>query len=143
MFRLCSSLTQLDLSNFNTSSVTDMGYMFYMFKTLTQVNEISITISFLSNFQIVLLDEPSIGMDHGSRKFMSSIINIISTKRQKSIVIIIIVNGRFVCLWKINQIKAKIRYGYEDNVKKILSEKNIDNVLIKIGSNGFIKEFKN
>ena len=64
------------------------------------------------------MSEPSTGMDHGSRKFMSSIINIISTKGQNSIVIIIIVNGRFVYLWKIKQIKAKFRYGYENNVKK-------------------------
>ena len=29
MFRDCAALTTLDLSNFNTANVTDMGYMFY------------------------------------------------------------------------------------------------------------------
>ena len=42
MFESCSSLTQLDLSNFNTSKVTTMKYMFRTCSSLTQLD--------LSNF---------------------------------------------------------------------------------------------
>jgi len=42
MFYSCKSLTNLDLSNFNTTNVTDMSYMFYSCKSLTNLN--------LSNF---------------------------------------------------------------------------------------------
>ncbi len=42
MFYECSSLTSLDLSNFNTNNVEDMKYMFYNCSSLTSLN--------LSNF---------------------------------------------------------------------------------------------
>ncbi len=42
MFRACKSLTSLNLSNFDTSKVTDMGYMFGTCKSLTSLD--------LSNF---------------------------------------------------------------------------------------------
>ena len=38
MFYGCSSLTSLDLSNFNTSNVTDMNFMFYGCTSLTSLN---------------------------------------------------------------------------------------------------------
>ena len=42
MFCECSSLTKLDLSNFNTNNVTDMSWMFYKCSSLTNID--------LSNF---------------------------------------------------------------------------------------------
>ena len=42
MFRGCSSLTNINLSNFNTNNVTNMGCMFYGCSSLTNIN--------LSNF---------------------------------------------------------------------------------------------
>ena len=42
MFYKCSSLTNIDLSNFNTNNVTDMGCMFYGCSSLTNID--------LSNF---------------------------------------------------------------------------------------------
>ena len=42
MFNKCSSLTSLNLSNFNTNNVIDMRYMFYECSSLTSLN--------LSNF---------------------------------------------------------------------------------------------
>jgi len=42
MFCYCSSLTYLDLSNFNTNNVKDMSYMFCYCSSLTSLN--------LSNF---------------------------------------------------------------------------------------------
>ena len=38
LFSYCSSLTSLDLSNFNTSNVTDMSYMFYDCEKLTSLD---------------------------------------------------------------------------------------------------------
>ena len=37
MFEDCSSLTSLDLSNFDTSAVPDMGYMFHNCTSLTNL----------------------------------------------------------------------------------------------------------
>ena len=37
MFQSCRALTELDLSNFNTSSVTNMSYMFMGNKALTTI----------------------------------------------------------------------------------------------------------
>jgi len=42
IFSDCESLTNINLSNFNTQNVTDMSYMFYYCKSLTNIN--------LSNF---------------------------------------------------------------------------------------------
>ena len=42
MFDFCSSLKELNLSNFNTNNVTDMSYMFYECSSLKELN--------LSNF---------------------------------------------------------------------------------------------
>ena len=49
MFYCCSGLTNLDLSNFDTSNVTDMSYMFYDCNSLTNLN--------LSGFDTSNLDE--------------------------------------------------------------------------------------
>lgn len=38
MFRECSSLTNVDMSNLDTSNVTDMSYMFYKCISLTSIN---------------------------------------------------------------------------------------------------------
>ena len=43
-FRGCSSLTSLNLSNFNTNNVNNMSYMFCDYSKLTSLN--------LSNFNI-------------------------------------------------------------------------------------------
>ena len=42
MFKNCNSLKNLDLSKFDTSKVTNMGYIFYMCESLTSLD--------LSNF---------------------------------------------------------------------------------------------
>ena len=38
MFYGCSSLKELNLNNFNTNNVTDMGYMFYGCSSLKELN---------------------------------------------------------------------------------------------------------
>ena len=43
MFYACSSLTNVDLSNFNTENLIDMSFMFFKCSSLTNIN--------LSNFK--------------------------------------------------------------------------------------------
>ena len=108
--------------------------------------KLSVAISFLCNPQIVLLDEPSTGMDPEARRFMWSVIHKISTKGKKASVIMtthsmdeaetlckrmaIMVNGEFVCLGRASQIKEKYGYGYEIEVRiKPLSEKKFEKII--------------
>ena len=95
--------------------------------------KLSVAISLLANPQIVLLDEPSTGMDPEARRFMWSIIHKTSKLGKKSSVIMtthsmdeaetlckrigIMVNGEFVCLGKASQIKDKYGYGYEIDIR--------------------------
>ena len=106
--------------------------------------KLSVAISFLCSPPIVLLDEPSTGMDPEARRFMWSVIHKISTKGKKASVIMtthsmdeaetlckrmaIMVNGEFVCLGRAGQIKEKYGYGYEIEVRiKPLSEEKFNN----------------
>jgi len=95
--------------------------------------KLSVAISLLCTPKIVLLDEPSTGMDPEARRFMWSIIHKTSKKGKKSSVIMtthsmdeaetlckrmgIMVNGEFVCLGKASQIKDKYGYGYEIDIR--------------------------
>ena len=95
--------------------------------------KLSVAISMIGNPPIILLDEPSTGMDPEARRFMWSVIHKLSTKGRKSSVIMtthsmdeaetlcrrmgIMVNGEFVCLGTANQIKDKYGYGYEADVR--------------------------
>ena len=106
--------------------------------------KLSVAISFLSNPQIVLLDEPSTGMDPEARRFMWSVIHKISANNSSVIMtthsmdeaetlckrMAIMVNGEFVCLGKANQIKEKYGYGYEVNVRiRPLSDRRFNKFL--------------
>ena len=119
--------------------------------------KLSVAISMLCNPPIILLDEPSTGMDPEARRFMWSVIHKMATKGKKSSIIMtthsmdeaetlckrmaIMVNGEFVCLGRANEIKNKYGYGYELNLRiKPMTEEqenelyykkyNIDNKVI-------------
>ena len=95
--------------------------------------KLSVAISMIGNPPIILLDEPSTGMDPNARRFMWSVIHKILTKGRKSSVIMtthsmeeaetlckrmgIMVNGEFVCLGTADEIKEKYGYGFEVNVR--------------------------
>ena len=95
--------------------------------------KLSVAVSLLCNPQIILLDEPSTGMDPEARRFMWSIIHKTTKFGKKSSVIMtthsmdeaetlckrmgIMVNGEFVCLGKASQIKEKYGYGYEIDIR--------------------------
>ena len=110
--------------------------------------KLSVAISMLCNPPIILLDEPSTGMDPEARRFMWSIIHKMSTMGKKSSIIMtthsmdeaetlckrmgIMVNGEFVCLGKANEIKNKYGYGYELNLRiKPLSEELEEELYLK------------
>ena len=118
--------------------------------------KLSVAISFLCSPPIVLLDEPSTGMDPEARRFMWSVIHKISTKGKKASVIMtthsmdeaetlckrmaIMVNGEFVCLGKANEIKEKYGYGYEIEVRiKPLSELKFEKILKESNLNKNLK----
>ena len=109
--------------------------------------KLAVAISMLCNPPIILLDEPSTGMDPEARRFMWSVIHKMSTKGRKSSVIMtthsmdeaetlckrmgIMVNGEFVCLGKANQIKNKYGFGYEADVRiKPMTEKQQNEIFI-------------
>ena len=119
--------------------------------------KLSVAISMICNPPIILLDEPSTGMDPEARRFMWSVIHKMSTKGKKSSIIMtthsmdeaetlckrmaIMVNGEFVCLGGANDIKNTYGYGFELNLRiRPMTEKqenelyykkyNIDNKII-------------
>ena len=108
--------------------------------------KLSVAISMLGNPPIILLDEPSLGMDPESRRFMWAIIHKISTKGKNSSILLstnlmeeaevlcrrigILLNGEFVCLGKSREIKERYGYGYEINLKiKSLEQAQIEEIL--------------
>ena len=108
--------------------------------------KLSVAISMICNPPIILLDEPSTGMDPEARRFMWAVIHKISARRKKSSVIMtthsmdeaetlckrmgIMVNGEFVCLGSSNEIKDKYGYGYEIEMRiKTMKKEEMDNVL--------------
>lgn len=87
----------------------------------------------IGNPPIILLDEPSNGMDPEARRFMWSVIHKISSKSKKSTVILtthsmeeaetlcrrmgIMVAGQFKCLGTSQYIKDKYGYGFEIDIR--------------------------
>lgn len=90
-------------------------------------------IALIGNPPIVLLDEPSTGVDPQAKRFMWTIISNISTQRKKSTVVLtthsmeeaealcpkigIMVNGKFRCFGSAQHLKSKYGVGYEMEVK--------------------------
>jgi ATP-binding cassette subfamily A (ABC1) protein 3 len=114
--------------------------------------KLSVAISMICNPPIILLDEPSTGMDPEARRFMWAVIHKIATKREKSCIIMtthamdeaetlcrrmgIMVNGEFVCLGSSNEIKEKYGYGYEIDVRiKPLSQEKLQELYTQLGVN--------
>ena len=108
--------------------------------------KLSVAISMICNPPIILLDEPSTGMDPEARRFMWAVIHKISTKRKKSSVIMtthsmdeaetlckrmgIMVNGEFACMGSTTEIKEKYGYGFEVDIRiKPMKEEEIHRFL--------------
>ena len=95
--------------------------------------KLSVAIALICNPPIILLDEPSTGMDPEARRCMWGVINRVSLNQKKSTIIMtthsmeeaetlckrigILVVGQFKCLSTIDNIKEKYGYGYEINLQ--------------------------
>ena len=96
--------------------------------------KLSVAIALLGNPPIVLLDEPSAGMDPEARRFMWSVVEKISQRDKKSAVIltshsmeeaealstkmgIMVRGGIFRCFGSSQHVKSKYGIGYEIEVK--------------------------
>ena len=130
--------------------------------TLSSGNKrkLSVAISMLGNPPILLLDEPTTGMDPEAKRTMWSVIHKIATNGRKSSIIMtthsmdeaeslckrmaIMVNGEFVCLGKANELKSKYGYGYELNLRvEPLTEEQMNELYYKkynINNTQIVKE---
>ena len=95
--------------------------------------KLSVAIAIICNPPIILLDEPSTGMDPEARRHMWGVIHRISLNRKKSSIIMtthsmeeaetlckriaIMVDGQFKCLATSDKIKEKYGYGFEINLQ--------------------------
>jgi ATP-binding cassette subfamily A (ABC1) protein 3 len=93
--------------------------------------KLSVAIALICNPPIILLDEPSTGMDPEARRYMWKIIHDISIYRKKSTIIMtthsmeeaetlcekigILVKGELLCLGTSDEIKDTYGYGFEIN----------------------------
>ncbi|KAL4430213.1 hypothetical protein ABPG74_014772 [Tetrahymena malaccensis] len=110
--------------------------------------KLSVAIAMLGNPPIILLDEPSTGMDPEARRFMWNVISRVSTKQKQSSIILtthsmeeaealsnrltIMVNGQLKCLGTLTQIKNKYGQGYEIVVKTEIPKNQIQKKLQEI-----------
>ena len=95
--------------------------------------KLCVAVAMLGNPPIVLLDEPSTGIDPKARRFMWNVISRISKMRKKSAVVLtthsmeeaealstnigIMVKGQFKCLGSAQHLKSKFGNGYELDIK--------------------------
>jgi len=136
--------------------ITDMNLEEHRLKpagTLSGGNKrkLSVAMAIIGNPPIILLDEPSAGMDPEARRFMWSVVARISQQRKQSAVIltthsmeeaealstkmgIMVKGGVFRCLGSSQHIKNKFGTGYEIEVKvrKVLPE-NFKAMVVKYG----------
>lgn len=113
--------------------------------------KLSVAMALLGNPPIILLDEPSSGMDPEARRFMWNIVSQISTQNKTSSVILtthsmeeaealssklaIMVEGRVKCIGPVQQLKSKYGKGFEIEAKIQLPEPEELTELRKLVSN--------
>ena len=112
--------------------------------------KLSVAISMICNPPIVLLDEPSTGMDPEARRFMWAVIHKLTSKSSSNCVIMtthamdeaetlcrrmgIMVNGEFVCMGSANYIKENYGYGFEIDVRiKPFEQKKLYQIIENLG----------
>ena len=112
--------------------------------------KLSVAISMICNPPVVLLDEPSTGMDPEARRFMWAVIHKLTSKSDSNCVIMtthamdeaetlcrrmgIMVNGEFVCMGTANYIKENYGYGFEIDVRiKPFEQKKLYEIIQNLG----------
>ena len=100
--------------------------------------KLSVGIAMIGNPPVIMLDEPSTGMDPEARRFMWNLISDVATQRKEAAIILtthsmeeaealstklcIMVEGKFRCLGSIPHIKSKYGGGYEIEIKLDIKE---------------------
>jgi len=96
--------------------------------------KLQVSIAILGNPQIILLDEPSAGMDPGARRFMWKVVKNITSEQKNTCVIltthsmeeaealctkmgIMVSGGIFTCFGSTQHIKNKFGKGFEIEIK--------------------------
>lgn len=114
--------------------------------------KLSVGIAMIGNPPVVLLDEPSSGMDPEARRFMWDLIakckdiSIVLTTHSMeeaealSTRLAIMVDGQFKCLGSIPHIKSKYGGGYELEVKILMKQSDTNTVLLDLGLSGSISK---
>ena len=113
--------------------------------------KLSVAMALLGNPPIILLDEPSSGMDPEARRFMWNIVSQISTQNKTSSVILtthsmeeaealssklaIMVEGKIKCIGPVQQLKSKYGKGFEIEVKVKLPDSEELSRLQKLAPN--------
>ena len=116
--------------------------------------KLSVAICVIGNPPIILLDEPSAGMDPEARRFMWQVVAKISQQRKKSAVIltthsmeeaealstkmgIMVKGGVFRCFGSSQHIKNKFGTGYEIEVKvRKISDEELKTMILNFGLQG-------
>ena len=116
--------------------------------------KLSVAICVIGNPPIILLDEPSAGMDPEARRFMWQVVAKISQQRKKSAVIltthsmeeaealstkmgIMVKGGVFRCFGSSQHIKNKFGTGYEIEVKvRKISDEELKSMILNFGLQG-------
>jgi ATP-binding cassette subfamily A (ABC1) protein 3 len=110
--------------------------------------KLCVAIALIGNPQIILLDEPSAGMDPESRRFMWSVVGSIAQKKTSAVVLtthsmdeaealstkmgIMVKGGVFKCFGSAQHIKNKYGTGYVIEIKiKTLGEDELEGVASK------------
>ena len=104
--------------------------------------KLSVAIALICNPPIILLDEPSTGMDPEARRYMWKVIHNISLYRKKSTIIMtthsmeeaetlcekigILVRGQFKCIGTCDEIKEVFGYGFE--IKFQINQPDINDI---------------
>ena len=112
--------------------------------------KLSVALALLANPPIVLLDEPSAGMDPKARRFLWTVVAKISQQRKKSAVVltthsmeeaealstkmgIMVKGGQFRCFGSVQHLKNKFGTGYEVEVRIKNSVEDHMKLLAKYG----------
>ena len=127
-----------DLNDVIQYRMDDMGIQQYEHKKAHSLSggnkrKLSVAQALIGNPPLVLMDEPSTGMDPVSRRALWDIISTVSAKRKECTIIItthsmeeaealctkvgIMVGGRLRCFGTIQDIKSKFGHGYTLNTK--------------------------
>ena len=130
--------------------------------------KLSVAIALICNPPIILLDEPSTGMDPEARRHMWKAIYNISINKKKSTIIMtthsmeeaeslckkigILVDGQFKCLGTSDEIKNKEGFGFELNLQIKepdvntlfqIFRLNLDHINQSVGKDSFDEDFNN